>query len=191
MSARAQLLARAVRAHPVVIEGRSAHRCAGGVHSYLGDGRVVCWQPPPEAFATSDESGDGGAVGESRAPAGFAGSGGSRASGDPDHDRPVGWAIDAELSTQPVPAHVAARWRVAGAAAQQPGDAEQFWPLWCATEALAKLSDVPIVVLLRSGPVTASPARREGLEMHWLVTRTSGVVVVHAAAWTTTTPSLT
>jgi hypothetical protein len=168
MSARAQLLARAVRTHPVVIEERGAHRCAGGVHSYLGDGRVVCWQPSPDAFVSTDDSGDAG-----------------------DHDRPVGWAIDAELRSQPVPVHVAARWREAGAAAQQPGAAERFWPLWCATEALAKLADVPMVVLLRSGPVTASPARRDGLEMHWMVTRTSGVVVVHAAAWTTTTPSLT
>lgn len=154
MTGRADLLAQAVRNHPVVIEARLTHRCAGGVgvHSYLGDGRVACWVVPGDPAA------------------------------DPAHPPAVGWAVDAEVVTGPVPLHVAARWHVRDA-----DDPERFWRHWCATEVLAKLADVPVVLLLRDGPVTLTPARRGTLEVHWMGHRVDDVMVVHGMAWATIT----
>ena len=153
MTARADLLARAVRDHPVVIEARLAHRCRGdagtGVHSYLGDGRMACWVVPPAAAGGAAEA-----------------------------DPPAGCAVDAEVVTQPVPARAQARWH--GYDAEDP---EQFWRHWCATEVLAKLADVPVVLLLRDGPVTVTPVHRGPLEVHWAAHRVRDVMVVHGMAW--------
>ncbi len=95
-------------------------------------------------------------------------------------DLPLAHAVDAELAGQRVPASVASRWRVAAA------DPGQFWDLWCATEVLAKLADVPMVLLVRRGPVTASPVRRGHVDVHWLVQRVGDVVVAHGISWATT-----
>ncbi|MEO7447202.1 MAG: hypothetical protein ABI336_02915 [Humibacillus sp.] len=46
MPGRADRLAHAVRDHPVLVGPRSGHACADGAHSYLGDGRLVCWEVP-------------------------------------------------------------------------------------------------------------------------------------------------
>ncbi|GAA2025987.1 hypothetical protein GCM10009740_14660 [Terrabacter terrae] len=145
---RADRLARAVRDHPPVIGVRADHRCRSGAHSYLADGRVVCWVLP-----------------EQESP----------------HDRPLAHAVDAELSRQPVPPGIDARWRVAGIPTSG-----RFWELWCATEILAKLADVPVVLLARRAPVTGSPVVDAGLEIHHVVTRMDEVVVAHGLAWATT-----
>jgi hypothetical protein len=101
-------------------------------------------------------------------------------------DPPLAHAVDAELALQSVPSGVASRWRGKGFA-----DEGQFWELWCATEVLAKLADVPVVVLVRRGPVTTSPAHRGHLEVQWLVQRMGELVVVHGLSWATTTPEVT
>ena len=49
MDTRADRLSEAVRDHPLVIEERTGHRCVAGAHSYLADGRVVCWVLPSDA----------------------------------------------------------------------------------------------------------------------------------------------
>jgi len=157
MDTRADRLSRAVRDHPPVIGPRAGHRCRAGAHSYLGDGRVVCWVVP----SLPGPAGDGTAVGGT--------------------DLPLAHAVDAELAGQRVPASVASRWRVAAAA-----DPGRFWDLWCATEVLAKLADVPMVLLVRRGPVTASPVRWEHVDVHWLVQRVGDVVVAHGLSWATT-----
>ncbi len=157
MDTRADRLSRAVREHLLVIEARVDHRCQGGAHSYLADGRVVCWVVPP---------------GRRPGPAGDV-------SVD---DAPVAHAVDAELGRQPVPTWVASRWRPHGAM-----DPQRFWDLWCATEVLAKLADVPMVVLVAGAPVTSSPVRRDGLEVHWVIRRVADVVVAQGLAWATTT----
>jgi hypothetical protein len=161
MTARADLLSRVVRDHPVVIEARLDHRCRGGagagVHSYLGDGRMACWVVPPAAVTGPAEA-----------------------------DPPVGWAVDAEVVTQPVPLRVGARWEEHDAA-----DPEQFWRHWCATEVLAKLADVPVVLLLRDGPVMVTPVRRGPLEVHWAAQRVGDVLVVHGLGWTSRPTQLT
>ncbi len=159
MDARADLLARAVREHPVVIEARAAHRCDAGSHSYLADGRVVCWVLPSRW-----------------GPVGPATAGGVRVG-----DAPAAGALDAELGRQPVPRTVASRWEAHGSA-----DPRRFWDLWCATEVLAKLADVPMVVLVAGAPVTSSPVRRDGLEVHWVVRCVADVVVAQGLAWATT-----
>lgn len=152
MDTRADRLARAVRDHPLVVEERAGHRCVAGAHSYLADGRVVCWVLPPWS--------------------------GSGAPADPE----VGHAVDAELVLQRVPPSLGERW--GGGVAQAP---EDFWDRWCATEVLAKLADVPMVLLARQGPVTRTPARLSGVEVHWLVRRVDDVVVAHGMSWATTT----
>ena len=149
MPTRADRLAAAVRDHPLVIEERAGHRCDAGAHSYLADGRVVCWVLP--------------------------------SLGQP-HDPAVGHAVDGELEDQPMPSSVRARW--GGAAA---GERRRFWELWCATEVLAKLADIPMVLLARQSPVTTSPVSRSGVEVHWIVRRVDDVVVAHGMSWTTTT----
>ncbi|HSU75006.1 MAG TPA: hypothetical protein VLI66_08690 [Terrabacter sp.] len=149
MTGRADRLARAVRDHPPVIEARTDHRCEAGAHSYLADGRVVCWVLP-----------------EQECP----------------HDRPLAHAVDAELARQPVPSVIDARWRLAGIPTRG-----RFWELWCATEILAKLADVPMVLLARRAPVTSSPVVGAGVEIHHVVTRLDEVVVAHGLAWATTT----
>ena len=148
MDSRAELLSRAVREHPVVVEAPTGHRCSGGAHAHLGDGRLVCWTVPTV-----------------------------RGEGVP----PVGRAVDAELVGQPVPTHVAARWSAGRAtgSARSPG----FWELWCATEVLAKLADVPMVVLAGAGPVTSTPVRRNQVEVHWVVRRFDDVVVAQGLSW--------
>ncbi|MGO4600059.1 hypothetical protein [Terrabacter sp. 2RAF25] len=60
MDTRADRLARAVRDHPLVIEERTDHRCVAGAHSYLADGRVVCWVLP--ARPSTDEPAQAHAV---------------------------------------------------------------------------------------------------------------------------------
>lgn len=155
MEARADLLSRVVREHPVVIEARAAHRCIGGTHSHLADGRVVCWVLP----VTGSRTMDGVCV----------------------DDLPTAHAVDAELALQPVPERVASRWDAGGAV-----DPRRFWDRWCATEVLAKLADVPMVVLVGGEPVTASPVRRHGLEVHWTVRRVADVVVAQGLSWATT-----
>ena len=161
MTARADLLSRAVRDHPVVVEARLTHRCrggaGGGVHSYLGDGRMACWVVPPATEGGPAET-----------------------------DPAVGRAVDAEVVTQPVPQRVGALWD-----AHDAGDPEQFWQHWCATEVLAKLADVPVVLLLREGPVRVTPVRRGPLEVHWVAHRVHDVMVVHGMAWTTCPTQLT
>ncbi|WP_374968544.1 hypothetical protein [Terrabacter sp. BE26] len=145
---RADRLARAVRDHPPVIAARAGHRCRAGAHSYLADGRVVCWVlPEPES----------------------------------PHDRPLAHAVDAELALQPVPPGIDARWRLAGIPTRG-----RFWELWCATEILAKLADVPMVLLARRAPVTCSPVVGPRVEIHHVVTRVGEVVVAHGLAWATT-----
>ena len=170
MDTRADRLSRAVRDHPLVIEARVAHRCEGGSHSYLGDGRVVCWVVPSVPV-----------------PARAGLSGGDAASGNREDvgvtDPPLAHAVDAELAAQTVPSSVESRWRAAG-----PADAGRFWDQWCATEVLALLADVPMVVLVRRGAVTSSPGHWGQLEVHWLVRRLGDVVVAHGLAWTNTTP---
>ncbi|WP_256796049.1 hypothetical protein [Terrabacter sp. Ter38] len=157
MLSRADRLGRAVRDHPVVIEARAGHRCDGGVHSYLGDGRVVCWDvPAPDA---------------------------GRRGTDPD-----GWlgvAVDAEIRGHTPSPHVVARWGLETTAP------EQFWEMWCATEVLAKLADVPMVLLARQGPVISGPVRRGQLEVHWVARHVGDVVVAHGMAWATTTRDVT
>jgi len=170
MDTRADRLSRAVRDHPPVIGPRAGHRCRAGAHSYLGDGRVVCWvvpsvAEPPRAGGTA-----------------VCGSGGHAGTDEP----PLAHAVDAELAGQRVPPSVTTRWR--GTAAADPG---RFWDLWCATEVLAKLADVPMVLLVRRGPVTASPVRWENVDVHWLVHRVGDVVVAHGMAWTATTSDIT
>jgi hypothetical protein len=54
---------------------------------------------------------------------------------------PAVCAVDAEMVTQPVPAALSRRWAIA--------DPATFWPRWTATETVAKLVDVPVVVWLR------------------------------------------
>ncbi|GAA2742804.1 hypothetical protein GCM10009868_14200 [Terrabacter aerolatus] len=157
MQARADLLSRAVREHPVVIEARDGHRCDGGTHSHLADGRVVCWVLPAAGLRDADDV----CV----------------------DDLPAARAVDAELSRQAVPPTVAARWQAGGEAL----DAQRFWDRWCATEVLAKLADVPMVVLVGGPPVTSSPVRRHGVEVHWLVRRVADVVVAQGLSWATTT----
>jgi hypothetical protein len=154
MDTRADRLARAVRDHPLVVEERAGHRCVAGAHSYLADGRVVCWVLPPA-------SGPGGPA-----------------------DARVAHAVDAELALQAVPPSVRGRWGESVDA-----EPEDFWHRWCATEVLAKLAEVPMVLLARQGPVTTSPVRRSGVEVHWLVRRVDDVVVAHGMSWTTTTQS--
>jgi len=156
MDTRADRLSRAVREHGLLIEARLDHRCEAGAHSYLADGRVVCWVVPPGRRPVAE------AVGAD--------------------DPPVAHAVDAEHGRQPVPPWVASRWQAQGA-----GDPQRFWDLWCATEVLAKLADVPMVVLVAGVPVTSSPVRRDGLEVHWVVRRVADVVVAQGLAWTTTT----
>ncbi|NUQ31244.1 MAG: hypothetical protein HOP99_00215 [Dermatophilaceae bacterium] len=149
MDTRADRLAAAVRDHPLVVEERAGHRCASGAHSYLADGRVVCWVLPSPA---------------------------------PGHDPASAHAVVAELALQPVPTTVRARW--GENAGPEP---EDFWHRWCATEVLAKLADVPMVLLAREAPVTTSPVRRAGAEVHWLVRRVDDIVVAHGMSWATTT----
>lgn len=156
MDIRADRLSRAVREHQLVIEARVDHRCEGGAHSYLADSRVVCWVVPPGCRPVAAED----------------------VCVD---DAPAGHAIDAEQGRQPVPAWVASRWQAHGAM-----DPQRFWDLWCATEVLAKLADVPMVVLVAEAPVTSSPVRRDGLEVHWLVRRVADVVVAQGFAWAST-----
>ena len=151
MDARADRLARAVRDHPPVLEVRTDHRCGprgrAGAHSYLADGRVVCWVLPSFAEAV---------------------------------DPPLAHAVDAELALQRVPPSVRGRWRSA-----EVTHPVRFWELWCATEVLAKLADVPMVLLARREPVTDSPVRRAGVEVHWLVHHVDDVVVAHGLSWAT------
>ncbi|MFM6849490.1 MAG: hypothetical protein ACKOVB_10345 [Terrabacter sp.] len=149
MDTRADRLAAAVRDHPLVLEDRAGHRCVAGAHSYLADGRVVCWVLPSP----------------------------SRPSGT--SDATVGHAIDAELAHQRVPPRVGERW---GQWAREP---ERFWDLWCATEVYAKLAHVPMVLLARRAPVTESPARGSGVEVHWVVRRVDDVVVAQGMSWAT------
>ena len=150
MDSRADLLSRAVREHPVVVEARTGHRCSDGAHAHLGDGRLACW-PAPWVRCEGDH--------------------------------PVGHAVDAEQVRQPVPTHVAARWSSGGAAGST--RSRGFWELWCATEVLAKLADVPMVVLAGAGPVTSSPVRRNRVEVHWVVRRFDDVVVAQGLSWAT------
>lgn len=147
MDTRADRLVRAVRDHPLVIEERTDHRCVAGAHSYLADGRAVCWVLP------------------------------ARPSAD---DPARAHAVDAELSLQPVPPRLRERW--SGALTE---GTDRFWALWCATEVLAKLADVPMVLLAHGAPVTASPVTRSGIEVHWLVHRVDDVVVAHGLSWAT------
>jgi len=155
MDSRADLLSRAVREHPVVVEPRTGHRCSNGAHAHLGDGRLACWSVP---------------------------------SGRGEGDDPVGCAVDAELVGQPVPTHVAARW--SGGRATGSTRSPSFWELWCATEVLAKLADVPMVVLAGAGPVTASPVRRNQVEVHWVVRRFDDLVVAQGLSWALSTSEL-
>lgn len=37
-----------------VLPERAGHRCAGGAHSTVGDGRLVCWQPETSARVAVD-----------------------------------------------------------------------------------------------------------------------------------------
>ena len=99
-------------------------------------------------------------------------------------DARVAHAVDAELALQAVPPSVGGRWGESVDA-----EPEDFWHRWCATEVLAKLAEVPMVLLARQGPVTTSPVRRSGVEVHWLVRRVDDVVVAHGMSWTTTTQS--
>ncbi len=86
MDTRADRLAAAVRDHPLVVEDRAGHRCVAGAHSYLADGRVVCWVLPARAHPSGPAGGS---------------------------DPAVGYAVDAEMSLQAVPPAVGARWDAA------------------------------------------------------------------------------
>lgn len=52
-------LADAVRRSPAaVVADRATHECDGGAHTYLPDGRGLCWQPvgrPPRTYAVDAE----------------------------------------------------------------------------------------------------------------------------------------
>lgn len=120
-----------------------------GAHSYLGDGRVVCWVVPTTSAADPEDGGP-----------------------------PGGWALDAEVATAPVPRHIGARWQ-----ASTGDDPELFWRAWCATEVLAKLAEVPVVLLVRAGPFLVTPVTRPPFEVHWLARPVRDVMVVHGMAW--------
>ena len=54
---------------------------------------------------------------------------------------PGRWAVDAELTAQPVPPLLARRTGIS--------DPARFWPLWTRTEVACKLLDISILVWLR------------------------------------------
>ena len=86
----AAALAAAVSSDPVTIEDRAGHSCAGGAHSYLPDGRVVCWVAPLPGAEPAGIQPAGAGVPTLR------------------------YAVDAELVDRAPPAHVAGRWGVTG-----------------------------------------------------------------------------
>jgi hypothetical protein len=59
-------------------------------------------------------------------------------------------AVDAEIRHTPVPLALGRRWGST--------DPRWVWPRWCATECVAKLTDTPIVLLARAGPVGVGAA---------------------------------
>ena len=81
------------------------------------------------------------------------------------------FAVDAERAHQPVPPALGRSWGS--------DDPAQVWPRWCATEVVAKLTDVPVVMLLRDAAVLTSPHVLDGRAVHWLVHEVDGVVVAH------------
>lgn len=115
-----------------VLPGRSGHRCSGGAHSTVGDGRLVCWQPVTSARV----------------------------------------AVDAEILQTPVPPALGRRWGST--------DPLWVWPRWCATECVAKLTDTPIVLLARAGPVEADPVDTPAGRVSWRVEPVGDLVVVLA-----------
>jgi hypothetical protein len=122
----------------LVLPGRTGHRCTGGAHSTVGDGRLVCWQPATSARV----------------------------------------AVDAELARTPVPPALGRRWGST--------DPVWVWPRWCATECVAKLTDTPIVLLARTGPVGVGPVDTPAGRVSWRVDRVGDLVVVRAmlSPWT-------
>ncbi|XVX19320.1 hypothetical protein ACQP1U_13500 [Actinomycetota bacterium] len=59
-------------------------------------------------------------------------------------------ALDAEVAAQAVPPLLARRWAIT--------DPAVFWPRWTLAEVIAKVTDVPILVTLLSGPPDPSAA---------------------------------
>lgn len=76
---------------------------------------------------------------------------------------PLRAAVDAEIARSVVPAALARRWG---------SDPDVVWPAWCAAEVVAKLTDVPVLLLVRAGP-PVSPGRSAG----WSVPVDAGEVV--------------
>lgn len=81
-------------------------------------------------------------------------------------------AVDAELAVAPVPPALARRWGSA--------DPDTVWPRWCVTECVAKLTDTPIILLARIGPVGEGPLDTPNGQIDWRVDRVGDLVVVRA-----------
>jgi len=148
----AAALAAAVGRRPVTVGDRAGHTCRGGAHSYLSDGRVVCWVAPLAGAR----------------PAAAASQGTPESASSPT----TRYAVDAELVDRPPPAYVASRWDASGSS---------FWQLWCATEVVAKIVDRPIITFVTGSPVTDSPAVHDGWVVHWLAEQVDEVLVVVGA----------
>lgn len=87
-------------------------------------------------------------------------------------------AVDAEAVGTPVPPALARRWGSS--------DPDTVWPWWCATECLAKLTDTPVLLLARHGPVRASPLETPVGRMTWCIDVVDDLVVVRAVLSPTT-----
>ncbi|MGL5928647.1 MAG: hypothetical protein ACRCY8_06910 [Dermatophilaceae bacterium] len=153
-AALAARLRRAVARHPPGIGPAAGHRCAGATHSRTADGRIVCWSVPPvdgQRVAVDAECADAALPPAlARRWSGMLPgclpdcSSADRSPGEP----PAGW------STHPS----AGRPEMAGWL--RSGDCsglspERFVLAWTATEVAAKLTDMPVLLLARQGPVTA------------------------------------
>ncbi|MGL5816065.1 MAG: hypothetical protein ACRCZD_17455 [Phycicoccus sp.] len=150
VAALAARLCRAVVRHPPDIGPAAGHHCAGGTHSRAGDGRIVCWSAPTvhgERIAVDAECVDA-------AP-----------------PRALAWYWSRLLPGDALggPADDSAAGPPASATSLAPGGSEGrspggFTSVWTATEVVAKLTDTPVLLLARRGPVTTDtltlPGRR-------------------------------
>jgi hypothetical protein len=65
------------------------------------------------------------------------------------------WAVDAEISTQPVPEALAARTGITAP--------DAFWPRWTAVEVACKLLDVPVVMWISEHGLNPGDAADRGM----------------------------
>jgi hypothetical protein len=89
--------------------------------------------------------------------------------------RGLQFAVDAELADQAVPPALARR--------RETADPAAVWPVWTATEVVAKLTDTPVLAWLSTGePVRATPLRVGDLEVAWRTETIDDLLVTYGVS---------